>query len=181
MPRASLVLAAVAVACLAAVTEAQSVAPLRLGVALGASVPTSAHAPLGSHGVLSLTSHRPDSRLGIRVEAFFDGGHRVYRNVQGLSVTRRQKTFGLTVNPVYRLLGNRRGLYVIAGLGVYHRVDEYEPAFSDEVQRWTVTELALNAGLGIDFRAFGHDMFVESRLHTDPFADRVPVTIGIRF
>ena len=91
-------------------------------------------------------------------------------------------TMALTINPVYRLWGEQRGLYVIAGLGLYHTWGEDEQLWENgEVHRWTSTELGVNAGLGIDFTAFGREMFVESRLHSAAFRDHVPLSLGIRF
>ncbi len=69
MPRSSLVLGSVALVCLAAGAEGQSVAPLRLGVALGTSFGDGEWWPEGAHAAVSLTSQQVGSRFGIRVEA----------------------------------------------------------------------------------------------------------------
>lgn len=182
MPRRSLLLGGVALVCLATGAAGQSMAPLRLGVALGTSFNRTSWAPYGAHGALSLTSQPVGSRLAIRVEALFDGAERIVPHNQGLDPHRsRITTIGLMISGTYRLWGEPTGLYVIAGLGLYRHWGEDEQLFGGEVQRWKVTELGVNGGLGIDFKAFGRDVFVESRLHSNAFHDRIPLTLGIRF
>lgn len=183
MLRMPLVLSSIALVCFASGAAGQSVAPLRLGVALGTSFNRTSWAPYGAHGVLSLTSQPLGSRLAIRIEALFEGGQRIVPHNHGLDPTRSSgKTIGLMVSPTYRLWGERTGLYAIAGLGLYHRWGEEQRLFGDgTVQRWSITELGANAGLGIDFKAFGREMYVESRLHSGAFHDRVPLSLGIRF
>ena len=181
MPRALLL--AGAITCLATTTEAQSITTLRLGVALGASVHRTLWTPYGAHAVVSLTSHPADSRFGTRMELLYEGGERILPNDGGRqpSLT-RNATLGLLVNTTYRVLGERKGVYVIGGLGLYHGWYSNEDLQGDrDIHRATSTLLGVNAGLGIDFTVFDRDFFVESRWHTAAFRDRVPLTIGIRF
>jgi hypothetical protein len=183
MLRRSFVMGSVALVCLATGATAQSMAPLRLGVAVGPSFNRTSWEPWGAHAVVSLTSRSPGSRLAIRVEALFDGAERIVPHNQGLDPVRnRVATIGLLVSPTYRLWGKRNGLYVIAGLGLYHSWDETERLLGDQtLHRSRITELGVSAGLGIDFTLFGRDMFVESRQHSGAFHDRVPLSLGIRF
>jgi hypothetical protein len=171
---------ALAVTSLSGPARGQSISPIRLGVALGTSFERMNGAPYGGHAVLSLTSHRVSSRLGVRVEALFDGGQTIRRRSHELMGTRfHTTTIGLTINPVYRLW---RGLYVIAGVGVYQTWYEAQLYVSDApVHRATSTDLGVNAGLGIDFKLFGRDAFVESRLYSAAFQERIPLSLGIRF
>jgi hypothetical protein len=183
MLRRSFVLGSVALVSLATAAAGQSMAPLRLGVAVGPSFNRTSWEPWGAHGVLSLTSQSPGSRLAIRVEALFDGAQRIVPHNQGLDPARTQiMTIGLLVSPTYRLWGKRSGLYAIAGLGLYHSRDETQRLYGDRtLHQSSLTELGVNAGLGIDFTMFGRNAFVESRLHSAAFHDRVPLSLGIRF
>jgi hypothetical protein len=172
---------ALAVICLSASADAQSIAPLRLGAALGTSFDRTHGTPfVGGHAVLSLTSHRVGSRLGIRVEALFDGAQRTRRLFDNpIPLRFHTSTIGLTISPVYRVW---RGLYVIAGVGVYQTWYESQLYTSDApIYRTSSTELGVNAGLGIDFKLFGRDAFAESRLYSAAFRDRIPFSLGIRF
>ena len=183
MSHRSLVLGCIALACLAGSAKGQSIAPLRLGVAVGPSFNRTSWEPWGAHGVLSLTSQPSGSRLAIRVEALFDGAQRIVPHNQGLDPARnRITTIGLLISPTYRLWGKRSGLYAIAGLGLYHSWGESQQLYGDRtLHRYSATELGVNAGLGIDFKLFGRDVFVESRQHSAAFHDRVPLSVGIRF
>lgn len=183
MPRVSLVLGGVALVCFVTGAAGQSMTPLRLGVALGASFNRTSWAPYGAHAALSLTSQPVGSRLAIRVEALFDAAQRIVPHNEGLDPARTSNTtIGLTINPIYRLWGERTGLYVIAGLGLYHGWGEHQQLRGDRaLHQYRLTELGANAGLGIDFKAFGREMYVESRLHSGAFHDRVPLSLGIRF
>ena len=182
MPRKRLVLGGIALTCLTTSVEAQSIAPLRLGVGVGPSYNQSSSGQYGAHGVLSLTSQQVGSRLGIRVELLFDGYERVLQNDGGRDPTMmRLRTVGLIVGPTYRFWGERTGLYAIAGLGLYHAWGEWAALFRNEVHRSSSTELGVNIGLGFDTMVLGRYMFLESRLHTGPLGGRAPVTLGIRF
>jgi hypothetical protein len=66
---------------------------------------------------------------------------------------------------------------------VYHRWTErrHERWTTEEIERFNVAAPDINLGLGLDFTAFGREMFVESRLHGSGFGTRVPSTLGIRF
>ena len=182
MRRSSLVPVGIALMCLATGAAAQSVVPLRLGVALGTSFGNNSWAPQGAHATVSLTSHRAGSRFGIRVEALFDSRERLRRNQLDFPVAWvRDASVGLSVSGVYRLWGRRTGLYTLAGLGVYHRWTEYEPTTGEAASRRSASGLSASAGLGFDFKTFGRELFVESRLYSGPFENRVPLSLGIRF
>lgn len=182
MSRVLLVLGGVALVSLATSAAAQSIAPLRLGVALGTSFGHNSWVPAGGHAVVSLTSQPVGSRFGIRVEALLEGESR-YTHVAWTEgyAWNSETTLGLTVNGIYRLWGPTTGLYVIGGLGLYQRWTEHKP-FSENVTRSSsVLGLGVNAGLGFDFKAFGRVLLLESRLHSGAFSGRVPVSLGIRF
>jgi|SRR5688572_376427 len=183
MRRTLLVLVGIALMGLATGAAAQSVTPLRLGVALGTSFGNNSWSPQGAHATVSLTSHDVGSRFGIRVEALFDSRERVRRHMLNFpEAWIREATIGLTVNGVYRLWGRRTGLYTLVGLGVYHRWSEYEPTTGEGVvSRSSASGLSANAGIGFDFKAFGRELFAESRLYIGPFENRVPLSLGIRF
>jgi hypothetical protein len=182
MLRKSFVLGSAALACLTTAAAGQSMTPLRLGVALGTSFNRTSWAPYGGHAMVSLTSQSLGSRWGVRAEVLFEGGDRWLKHNQGMDLAnQRNATVGLLISPTYRVWGKRTGLYVIAGLGLYHSSEEERHIFTGEVHQGSVTELGANAGLGIDFKLFGRDAFVESRLHSAAFRDRVPLTLGIRF
>lgn len=73
MLRRALVRGSIAVMCFATSAGAQSIAPLRFGVALGTAFEHSEWWwPDGGQATLSLTSQRAGSRFGLRVEAMFD-------------------------------------------------------------------------------------------------------------
>jgi hypothetical protein len=100
------------------------------------------------------------------------------------SSTRQHQTIGLTINGTYRLLGRNRGLYAIAGVGVYQQWTEVRSLDfpgSEEVRRFNSASLGANLGLGYDFMALGREMFVEGRLHSGLGGQRVPLSVGIRF
>ena len=157
--------------------------PLRLGVALGTSFTDSAWWPEGGHAIVSLTSQPAGSRFGMRVEAIFDGDEGGFRSiVDGARHTIRDATIALTINTTYRLTGQRTGLYAIAGVGIYRRWTEVDRFGSgEEVSHTSASVLGANAGLGFAFKAFGRELFVESRLHSGAFRDRIPLSLGIRF
>ena len=183
MLRASFMLLSV-LTCLANVAQAQSMAPLRLGVALGSSFGEGAWWwPDGGHAALSLTSQAAGSRFGLRLETMVDHNTSGARGADGSRTTWQHATLGLTINTTYRLMGARTGLYAIGGVGVYHRWTERRIAagFAEEVRNFRGAAIDANLGLGFDFTAFGRDMFVESRLHGGAFHKRVPLTLGIRF
>jgi hypothetical protein len=181
MPRALLLV--IAITCLATTAEAQSITTFRLGVALGASVHRTIWTPYGAHAALSLTGQPADSRFGTRIELLYEGGERILPNDGGRQPSRTTNaTLALLVNTTYRVLGERKGLYLIGGLGLYHGWYSNEDLHGDRaIHRATGTLLGVNAGVGVDFTAFGRDFFVESRWHTAAFRDRVPLTLGIRF
>ncbi len=184
MFRRGLVLVGIALVCFATSAAGQSIAPLRFGVALGTAFDHSEWWwPDGGHAALSLTSQQPGSRFGLRVEAMFDYNSSGSSGPDGRSSTRQHQTVGLTINSTYGLLGRSRGLYAIAGVGVYQHWSEARSldfGRSEEVHRFNSAELGANLGLGLDFMALGREMFVEARLHTG-FGDRVPLSMGIRF
>jgi hypothetical protein len=91
---------------------------------------------------------------------------------------------GLAITTTYRLVGQQTGLYAFGGLGVYQRSSEFrvhDARSGDEVMRSTTAGLDANAGLGFDFKAFGRELFVESRLHGWAFRQRALLSFGIRF
>jgi hypothetical protein len=140
--------------------------------------------PDGGHAALSLTSQQPGSRFGLRVEAMFDYNRSGSTGPDGRSSMRQHRTVGLTINGTYRLLGRSTGLYAIAGLGLYQHWSElrsHDFPSSPEVRTFNSATLGANLGLGLNFMALGREMFVESRLHSSGFGDRVPVSLGIRF
>ena len=186
MPRVSLVLGGIALVCLATGAAGQSMAPLRLGVALGTSFGEREWwGPDGSHVALSLTSQPTDSRFGLRVEAIVDrinGGSRW--DQPGRSHERTEVTMGLAITTTYRLVGQQTGLYALAGLGAYQRSSElrvHDSQFGDEVSRASTAGLDVTAGLGFDYKAFGRELFVESRLHGWSFRQRALLSMGVRF
>jgi hypothetical protein len=160
--------------------------PLRLGVALGTAFGESEWwGPDGSHVALSLTSQPLVSRFGLRVEAIVDRNTHGSRSAEpGVWHTGQDATMALTINTTYRLVGQQTGLYAIAGIGVYQRWSELrirDFRSGDEVRRSSVAGLDANAGLGFDFRAFGRELFVESRLHGWAFGERAMLSLGVRF
>lgn len=181
MPRALLLVSAIT--CLATTAEAQSITTLRLGVALGTSFHATSWAPYGAHAAVSLTSQPADSRFGTRMELLYDGGQRIVPHDGGRQPALTSTgTLGLLVTSTYRVLGERKGVYLMAGLGLYRTWYSSEDLWGDRaIHRGGGTLLGVNAGLGINFIAFGRELFVESRWHTAAFRDRVPLTIGIRF
>jgi hypothetical protein len=183
MFRRGLVLVSVALVSLATSAAGQSIAPLRLGVALGTSFGESERwRPGGGHAALSLTSQGAGSRFGLRVEAIFD---HTTRNYDGSSHYRWQtSTMALTINTTYRLLGRTTGLYAIGGIGVYQRWNELrilDFRTGEEMRTSTNAGIDANLGLGYNFTAFGRELFVETRLYGTTFFDRVPLSLGIRF
>ena len=182
MPRTSLVLSGIALVSVAFVAEGQSMTPLRLGAAVGTSFKRNTWSPQGGHATLSITSQSPGARLGFRVEVLFDGGHRLVPPGVGFGPSwESHRTIAFTINPTYRLWGRQTGLYVIAGLGIYNSWSESRPLFDGTPHFASVFEPGANMGLGFDFKAFGREVFVESRLHSGAFHDRVPLTLGIKF
>ena len=185
MLRRGLVSVGLALVCLAPSAAAQSIAPLRFGVALGTSFGEGEWWwPDGGHGALSLTSQAPGSRFGLRVEALFDHNTSGSSGPDGRSSVRQSHTVGLTINGTYRLLGRSTGLYAIGGVGMYkHRNEVRSRDFpgSEEVRTFNGATFGANLGLGFNFMALGREMFVESRLHSAGFGDRVPLSLGIRF
>ncbi|HJR66313.1 MAG TPA: hypothetical protein VJ802_07765 [Gemmatimonadaceae bacterium] len=185
MLRRGLVLGSIAIVCLTASAEAQSIAPLRFGVALGSAFGDDEWWwPDGGHAALSLTSQQPGSRFGLRVEAMFDYNTSGSSGLDGRISMAQQRTSSLTINSTYRLLGRSSRLYAIAGLGVYQYSSEvrtHDFGSSQEVRTFSNATLGANLGLGLNFTAFGREMFVESRLHSAGFGDRVPLSLGIRF
>lgn len=172
-----------AVTCLATTAEAQSIPAFRLGAALGMSFHQTSWAPYGAHAAVSLARQPADSRFGTRIELLYEGGQRIIPNDGGRQpALTRNATLGLLLNKTYRVLGERKGIYLIAGVGLYHGWYSVEELHGDRhIHRFTGFELGVNAGVGIDFTAFGRDVFVESRWHTAAFRDRVPLTVGIKF
>ena len=136
MFRRGLVLVSVALVSLATSAAGQSIAPLRLGVALGTSFGESEWWwPDGGHAALSLTSQGVGSRFGLRVEAIVDHNTNGARNDDGSRYTWQHSTMALTINTTYRLLGRSTGLYAIGGIGVYHRWNELRMLISGLARR----------------------------------------------
>lgn len=184
MLRRSFVLGSVALACLATTAAGQSMAPLRLGVALGTSFGDREwYWPDGSHVALNLTSQSTGSRFGLRVEAIFEHMSHMSRGL-GYAHTTRVLTTGLAINPTYRLTGRQTGLYAMAGLGMYVRWSEGRVLYgspNDQVTSSSESGLDANVGLGFDFKAFEREMFVESRMHGWAFSQRALLSFGVRF
>jgi hypothetical protein len=186
MLRKWLMLCGITLICLTTSVAAQSVAPLRLGVALGTSFGDEEWWwPDGGHAALSLTSRSIGSRFGLRVETIFGSNTTSgFRLSDGSPYVARDATLALTVNLTYRLVGRETGLYAIGGIGVYHRWSEARFdrfPIEEEVRHGTMAGTDANLGLGFDFRAFGRELFVESRIHGNAFGERVPLSLGIRF
>lgn len=185
MFRAGLVLGGIALICFGESAAAQSIAPLRFGVALGTSFGRGEWWwPDGGHATLSLTSQPVNSRWGLRAEAIFHSNTTGSRGIDGGRTERQQSTVALTINTTYRLLGRNTGLYAIGGIGVYQRWNELrilDFRTGGEVRTSTAVGIDANVGLGYNFTAFGRELFVESRLFGTTFLDQVPLSVGIRF
>ncbi|HJU66768.1 MAG TPA: hypothetical protein VJ650_00875 [Gemmatimonadaceae bacterium] len=185
MFRTRLALGGIALVCLTASAGAQSIAPLRFGVALGTAFGDQEWWwPDGGHAALSLSSQQPGSRFGLRVEAMVDYNTTGSSGPDGRSSVAQHRALSLTINGTYRLLGRNSGLYAIGGLGIYQHWSEVQNddiRSSPEVRTFNSATLGANLGLGFNFTAFGREMFVESRLHSAGFGDRVPLSLGIRF
>ncbi|HLV25622.1 MAG TPA: outer membrane beta-barrel protein [Gemmatimonadales bacterium] len=151
----------------------------RLGVAIGANVPTSTldetH-DVGYHGAVSIEMRRPGSIVGFRPEvAWYQfGGEGSLGDLRSLAAT---------ANLTLALPGTSVHPYLIGGVGYYNT--KVEDVDSDD-------SFGLNAGVGLNFLLAGRtSAYIEARMHhvvdgiqrggDDRNAQFIPISFGIRF
>jgi hypothetical protein len=180
-------------------TQAHGQAPRLLEASLGGG-PTlpignlDDESKIGTHVTLTLGYQPSILPFRLRGDIFYQNFNAVQREPSIYSVLGGEwyKQIGLALNGKYsKDVGNLKP-YLLAGAGYnfnWHSDRTYNP----ERQR----VLNFNAGLGVDVRPLGHDMFIEVRglslfggealdtrlptIHRQVDFKSIPVTVGVRF
>ena len=174
--------AAVAVAALGFASSAHAqlpsvVKPVRLGVSLGAAIPTGdfgSAVNTGYNATGSIALNPPALPIGFRIDGAFNqfgfkagGGN--------------ANIFAVTGNALVNVIpGPALGAYVIGGAGYYHE-SVSGTGFNGPAQN----HFGFNVGGGLNIPLTGFDAFIEARYHrvseNNGSTSFVPVTVGILF
>ena len=180
----SLIGAAVALACICGATtaSAQSVSPIRFGVAGGLTLPQGDDADFvsaGYHILGTLGFQAPMVPAGLRVDLAYNKMGE--KDDSGLDYT----VLSGTLNGMFNLgMAPTVSPYLIGGLGFYNQ--KIEAGGEDESE----TNLGLNGGIGLRFGLSGFSTFAEARYHyifskdDETGADNssiIPISFGIMF
>jgi len=186
----SLIAAAVAVACIctASTASAQSVSPIRFGVAGGLSIPQGDDADfIGTGynitGVLGFQA--PMVPVGLR----FDLGYNGFGEKDDSGV--KLNVLSGTVNGIFNMgMAPMVSPYLIGGVGFYRAKADFDGVDGEDEPDAT-TDLGLNGGIGVRFGLSGFSTFAEARYHYvfskdediegDENSSFIPITFGIMF
>ncbi len=174
---AAVVVAALGFASSAHAQVTSIVKPVRLGVSLGAAIPTGdfgSAVKTGYNVTGSLALQPVALPIGFRIDAAFNqfgfkagGGN--------------ANVFSVTGNALANVIpGPALGAYVIGGPGYYH-----ESVSGTVVSGESQNHFGFNVGAGLKIPLTGFDTFIEARYHriseNGGSTSFVPVTVGILF
>ena len=171
------VAAAAALALTAGAAEAQRPT---VGVGGGATFPVGdvgEQNGAGWHGLITMGYRPAASALGFRLDGMYHD-----MGADDVSGARDLRAIALTGNVVLEMPGMAVRPYLIGGAGLYNT--RFRGLASDN-------NLGLNGGVGLKFRFYDFDTFIEARYHAaldavqrggeDRAAQFVPVTFGFSF
>ena len=176
--------AAIAVAALGFTSSASAqlpsvVKPVRLGVSLGAAMPTGDFGKAvntGYNATGSLALQPAGLPIGLRIDAAFNQ-FGVKSDVGGGNAN----IFAVTGNALVNVIpGPALGAYVIGGAGYYH-----ESLSGTVLNGSPENHFGFNIGGGLNIPLTGFDAFIEARYHRvsekDGSTSFVPITVGVMF
>jgi opacity protein-like surface antigen len=185
----SLIGAAVALACIcsASVASAQSVSPIRFGIAGGLSIPQGDDADFVGTGYNitgTLGFQAPMVPVGLR----FDLGYNGFGEKDDSGIT--ANVISGTLNGIFNLsAAPAMSPYLIGGVGMYRYKVEIDTPLGDGED--SATDIGLNGGIGLRFGLSGFSTFAEARYHYvmnkdddvegDSNSSFIPITFGIMF
>jgi opacity protein-like surface antigen len=179
----SLIVAAVALACIctASSASAQSVNPIKFGVAGGLSMPQ------GDFGDVSAMGYNITGVLGFQapmvpVGLRFDLGYNGFGEKDDNGVT--ASILSGTLNGVFNLgMAPTMSPYLIGGLGMYRSKVEIDGL--GEAGEASSTDFGFNGGIGLRFGLSGFSTFAEARYNhimtDEESTSYIPITFGIMF
>jgi hypothetical protein len=174
---AALAVAALGFASNANAQTASLVKPVRLGVSLGAAIPTGdfGSAVNTGYNVTGSVALQPAALpIGLRIDAAF--------NQFGVKAGGgNANIFDVTGNATFNVMpGPALGAYIIGGAGYYHE-SLSGTALNGDAQN----HFGFNIGGGLNIPLTGFDAFIEARYHRisedGGSTSFVPVTVGILF
>lgn len=182
MKKIAISAAAIAVAAFGLTSSANAqipsvVKPVRLGVSLGAAIPTGdfgSAVNTGYNATGSLALQPVGLPLGFRIDAAF--------NQFGVkSGGGNANIFDVTGNALVNVIpGPALGAYVIGGVGYYH-----ESLSGTVLSGSPENHFGFNVGGGLNIPLTGFDAFIEARYHrvseNGGSTSFVPVTVGVLF
>ena len=179
----SLIVAAVALACIctASSASAQSVNPLRFGVAGGLTLPQGDDADFvstGYHILGTLGFQAPMVPVGLRLDVGYNG----FGEKDDNGVT--ANILSATVNGIFNMsMAPAVSPYLIGGLGMYRSKVEIDGL--GDAGEASSTDFGFNGGIGLRFGLSGFSTFAEARYNhimTDgESTSYIPITFGIMF
>ena len=182
MKRLRFIAAVIAASALTAPTIAHAqtatvLKPVRLGVALGGSLPLGdfGDAVNTGYNATAIVALQPEGMpLGFRIE----GGFNQFGFKAGGG---NANIFGVTGNALFNVAGGPAlSPYIIGGAGYYH-----ESVSGTLVKGAAENHFGFNIGAGLNIPLTGFDTFVEARYHriseNGTSTSFVPVTVGILF
>ena len=183
----SLIGAAVALACICSATtaSAQSVNPIKFGIAGGLSMPQGDFGDGFSSGynitgVLGFQA--PMVPVGLRLDVGYNGFGE--KNDSGV----KANILSGSVNGIFNLsMAPMVSPYIIGGLGMYRSKLDFDEEIDDipgVEENDAQTDFGFNGGIGVRFGLSGFSTFAEARYHKvtgDTDASYIPITFGIMF
>lgn len=174
--------AAIAVAALGFTASASAqipsiVKPVRLGVSLGAAIPTGdfgSAVNTGYNATGSLALQPVGLPIGFRIDAGFNQFG--FKSGGG-----NANIFAVTGNALVNVIpGPALGAYVIGGAGYYH-----ESVSGTALNGGSQNHLGFNVGAGLNIPLTGFDTFIEARYHriseNNGSTSFIPITVGVMF
>ena len=182
MKKIAISAAAIAVAALGFASSAHAqipsvVKPVRLGVSLGAAIPTGDFGSVvntGYNATGSVALQPPALPIGFRIDAAFNQ----FGFKQGGG---NANVFGVTGNALVNIIpGPALGAYAIGGAGYYHE------SLSGTIDNGTPqNHFGFNIGAGLNIPLTGFNAFIEARYNriseNGGSTSFVPVTVGVLF